>query len=56
MIAKHFVCVVVIQQTWRNDKAHCQVIGVIFIYIRLSSVKGCHSKGALITIQTQIKG
>lgn len=32
------------------------VIEVIFIYIRLLSVKGCHSKGALITIQTHFRG
>lgn len=40
----------------RHDEDQVKVIEVIFIYIRLLSVKGCHSKGALITIQTQFKG
>lgn len=42
--------------TRRHDADQVKVIKLIFIYIRLSSVKGCHSKGALVTIQTQFKG
>lgn len=33
-----------------------RLLKLFFIYIRLLSVKGCHSKGALITIQTQLRG
>lgn len=40
----------------RHHADQVKVIKLIFIYIRLLSVKGCHSKGALVTIQTQFKG
>lgn len=40
----------------RHHADQVRVVKLIFIYIRLSSVKGCHSKGALVTIQTQFKG
>lgn len=50
-------CSVLLSAHKEEDKQVClQVIEVIFIYIRLWSVKGCHSKGALITIQTQLTG